>query len=258
MRLLVLLPLLALACGSAAEREVVRYAALVGDPTLLPEPGLAACADLARSDLRADCADHVVTLEAARPGGRPEALCPRLEAGPYQDECWFLAAEAHGRRGQDASAAQLCKKAGAYKEDCAQHLWQTAVHDLIHKAGPRAMIDQLPRAQKLYAHWERYLGGETELQARFWARYFQNAFEGLGVIDLRWCPEVPAPALAQACEAAAIELFAQRLMPALDAAQVGLCDPAQSAEALTARVRCEPDARLTAVVEARRADRCGP
>ena len=179
-----------------------------------------------------------------------------MEAGPAQDECWFLAAEAHARRGREASAAQLCRSAGAYKEDCAQHLWQGAVYELVHQAGPRAMIEELPRAERLYARWARYLGADTAIATRFWARYFQNGFEGLGSIELGLCTAIADPGRAAACVSAGEELFAQRLAPALDAAGVDLCDKARADDEIAAIVRSVPDPRLTALVAARRAQRC--
>lgn len=246
--------LVASACAEAEPAgDVARYAAVAAEDGGT-EADLATCGGISDDSLAGDCALLVV----ARSELPAEEACPRVPKGIWRDECWFVAAEARRAAGQDGSAAQLCLRAGAFRDDCGQHLWQTAVHDLIHRRGPAGFAAQLPRAQQLHDRWARLLAEETDFSERFWARYFSNGFEGQGGVDLSWCVGLPEPQPAR-CRAAGLAYFARDLGPRLDQAGLGeaFCAmEAPDAEAVGRAFPNRPEAALDEVVRERRAVLC--
>lgn len=250
------------ACGSPPPDTTAARAAyleVVSQRQIQPEPGLAACGAISDPDLSGDCALYVVSLEARRRDGQPARWCEAVPAGTWRDECWFVAAEAAKRSHKLDAAAQLCMEAGAFKDDCAQHLWQSEVRALVHRGGPAAFVDALPAAVAVYETWAPKLSETSDFDARFWAKFFQNGFEGRGGrVDLGHCDVLPAP-YAERCVAAATEMYDRELSPRLSDYGLTVCalEPLPSGEwslVLVDRVPARPDARLDAVVAARRAD----
>ena len=242
------------ACAPAEPAtDVQRYAAVAAEDGGL-EADLEACAAIVDPALAGDCALLVV----GRGSVPAEEACPRVPEGVWRDECWFVAAEARRAAGQDGSAAQLCLRAGAFRDDCGQHLWQTAVHDLIHRRGPEGFASQLSRAQALHDRWAGLLAAETDFSERFWERYYSNGFEGQGGVDLARCEELPAPH-PERCRAAGLAYFARDLGPRLDQAGMGeaFCAmEAPTAEAVGRAFPNRPEPALDAVVRERQAVLC--
>ena len=242
-------------CGTAAPAsDVARYAEILGAPQGL-EADLARCASLGDADLAGDCA--LVVVGAA--GLVAEEGCPRVPEGVWQDECWFVEAEKRRVAGQDQSAAGLCLKAGVFRDDCGQHLWQTGVHDLIHRRGPEAFPTQLPRAQALHGRWARLLADQTDLSERFWDKYYGNGFEGQGGVDLSHCDGLPEEHR-QRCRAAGVAFFGRDLGPKLDQAGMAraFCElEAPGAEDVGVAFPNRADPDLDAVVRERHVAICG-
>ena len=247
------------ACSPAREaKEIFTYQEVVGDPEIELEAGLARCGALTDPGLAGDCALYVVGLALHRPAPPAESLCPRVPAGAWQDECWFLAAEERAERGRDQSAASLCLRAGSFKEDCAQHLWQTPVHDLAARHGPAGFLAALPEAQRLYDRWAPMLEAETDLADRFWQRFYENGFEARRGVDLRHCLPLPPPHL-QRCQAAGLAYFGRELGPMLDraGAMEAFCAlPQADANAVGAWFPNAPEPALDAVIQERKRALC--
>lgn len=250
--------LLTTACSAPpVARDRDRYLAVLADPELEPSVGLGACAEISDDDLRGDCGLAVVSAEARRRGGAPERWCGEVEAGPWRDECYFVAAEAHRKRGREQSAAWLCGQAGRFVDDCGQHLWQTAVYSLVHNNGPDGISAALPRARQLYARWLPLLGETTDFKVRFWERYYQNGFEGLGTLDLRWCDRLDLEEDRSRCVAAAVKLYDRELGPGIQRGRVNLCAQSLTSGELQDWVHAVPDPRFDAAVDRRRVELCG-
>lgn len=234
---------------SPADRAV--YTAVVADARVTPRAGLARCSEIQDPALAGDCALHVVSAEARREDGRPAQWCGQVPAGTWRDECWFVSAEASKRRGNEAEAAGACLQAGAFRDDCAQHLWQSEVHRLIHRRGARGFAAALPDAEALHARWAPHLDAETDFSTRFWAKFYQNGFEGQGAfVDLDAC-DVLAEPHTERCVAAGVQMYARELRPRLDQHRVDVCglDPQQSMSEQVGRVvPGRPDPRLDAAV----------
>ena len=81
----------------------------------------------------------------------------------------------------------FCEQSGAFANDCGQHLWQTALRRLAHRKGPPDFAGNVAQAQALYDRWEPLLGAFTDIERRFWPRFYSNGYEGGGGVDLTWC-----------------------------------------------------------------------
>lgn len=222
-----------------------------GEP---PEAGAAfeACGAIDSAELRGDC--QLAVVQRLR-GEELASWCPGFAPGRWQDECWFLEAERRAADGQVAPAARSCERAGAFRADCAQHLWQGQVHQLIFGRGPGAFAEVLPRAAALHRRWAGPLAWDREFDERFWARFFQNGFEGAGPrVMLSACDGLEAPHRAR-CVAAGIELFERELGPGLSRGGLDRCSA--GIDEVLVWVPADPDPRLGAAW-ARAQAGCGP
>ena len=241
---------------ASADRAV--YLDVLSNRKIEPAEGLERCGTIVDGNLAGDCALHVVMVEARRPSGRPGQWCETVPVGTWRDECWFVSAESAKRARNLEEAARFCLEAGAFRDDCAQHLWQSEVHGLIHRRGSRAFADVLPKVEAVYDRWAPLLADQSDFDARFWAKFFQNGFEGQGgFVDLSHCDVLAKPHAAR-CEQAGTEMYARELAPRLSDARVDLCavpEPEDGAwsRALIEAVPTHPDARLDRVVADRRA-----
>lgn len=253
----------AVACGGAPQpaSDRARYLAVVSDKDSPAGELLAACEPIGDPVLSGDCALHVVMTEARRPAGQPGALCARVPEGLWRAECWFVTAE-HARKRQDVeTAAAACGQAGPFAADCAQHLWQGEVHRLIHRAGAGAFAQKLPAARKIHARWSALFEGMDELGSfdqRFWAKFYQNGFEGQGsFVDLDAC-DVLGDDDAARCVDAGVEMYLRELGPRMDQWRLDLCaESAWTSASLARYVPARPDPRLDAALDGLRSERCG-
>ncbi|MEL6342527.1 MAG: hypothetical protein AAFV53_05300 [Myxococcota bacterium] len=233
-----------------------RYRSVLTQPGLPVDDALAACDAITDRDLRGDCALSAVTAP-----GRDDIAgrCPAVPRGVWREECYFIAAERVNRQGDAVLAAGLCQQAGRFSLDCAQHLWQTPVHQLIFSKGTAGFAHALPAAEQLYAAWAPVLASETDFETRFWEKYFGNGFEGQGrPIDLSACDGVPAPRR-DACRDAGAAYFYREIGPAAD--QAGEMDvlcalKAPDAAALARWLPAAPDPLLDQTAAMRVAELC--
>ena len=70
------------------------------------------CGAIRSPDLAAECLVFAVRADPAR----AEALCPQIGVPFWQDECWFMAADAADLSGEARRAA--CQRAGRYQGPC--------------------------------------------------------------------------------------------------------------------------------------------
>jgi hypothetical protein len=177
----------------------------------------------------------------------------------WREECWFLAAEASNRSGDSLSAAALCQKSGRFALDCAQHLWQTPVHGLIHGPGAEAFAAVLPRAEALYDAWAPLMVAQTDFEERFWSKFFGNGFEGQGEpVDLGWCSPLPT-ARRGACDAAGVAHYAREIGPRVEQAGglEAMCAlTAPGVASLSRWLTAAPDPRLDAEAARRVVEIC--
>lgn len=256
------MPLLALwllGCGSSPAEDAGRYAALVASRDPDPKRDLRACAALSDPELAGDCALVIAQRAATAAKVAPGTWCDEVPEGVWRSECWFQAAEIERRRGREEQAAAQCQKSGPFINDCAQHLWQTRVHGLIHSnGGVPDFAGKLASAQRIYEEWAPLLGADTDMESRFWTKYYQNGFEGAGRVSLSWCEPLPEQHRAR-CVAAASELVVREIAPNLDrsGAWTAFCalDPATS-ENTSVWLRLDPSPELDAIVAERQARLC--
>ncbi len=249
-----LLALGAAACGSSETAGDVAVFTEISATDGGLEADLARCAQLTDPSLAGDCA----LVVAARSSEAAEALCPRVPEGLWRDECWFVKAEARAKGGQTQSAAQLCLKAGAFADDCGQHLWQGEVHELIASRGPEAFPRQLEKAEQLHDRWARLLADQTDFSVRFWDKFYGNGFEGQGGVDLGYCAVLEEPHRAR-CRRAGVAYFRRDLGPKLDQAGMAAAfcgSEPLDLEALGKAFPNRPDPALEAVLTERRGSLC--
>lgn len=247
-----------LACSSTPVDGIREYTRLVG----LERPDEAdfqACLKLDDPNLAGDCALALSQRIAAAEKSSLSERCDRVPEGVWRYECWFQSAELERRRGREAEAAEQCRSAGPFLNDCAQHLWQTRVHRLIHSNGkPPDFQGKLARATAIYDEWAPHLAEGTDLEDRFWNKYYQNGFEGAGHIDLAWCEGLPEEHRPR-CESAARELVIREMAPNLDrnSAWSAFCAMKDPTSAEVSRwFRLVPSPPLDALVRERQALLC--
>lgn len=253
---------LLVACGGTPAQDVERYTALVSQREPDPARDLPACAELQDPNLAGDCALVVAQRGATARKEAPGAWCDEVPAGVWRSECWFQAAEVERRRGREEVAAAHCRESGPFINDCAQHLWQTRVHALIRpKDGrPPEFAAKLSKAAAIYAEWAPLLGSDTDLESRFWTKYYQNGFEGVGHVTVAWCDGLPPDHRARCVEAAG-ELVVRELAPNLDrtGAWASFCALQPATSTNTALwLRLDPSPELDAVIAERQKALCKP
>ncbi len=246
------------ACANSPADDIGTYARLVGLES--PQPAdLEACGRLADPNLAGDCALALSQRVAAQEKTSLSEWCDEVPAGVWRYECWFQAAELERRRGREAEAAENCRSSGPFLNDCAQHLWQTRVHRLIQSNGKAPdFVGKLARAEQLYGEWAPHLAETSDLETRFWNKYYQNGFESAGRIDLAWCDGLPE-AHAPRCLTAARDLVIREMAPNLDrnSAWSAFCAMEKPTSAEVARwFRLTPSEPLDALVQERQALLC--
>lgn len=127
-----------------SDAELYLGALAEGDP--------AACAPIAGSSLRGECA-AMLTRDIARAGDIDRAFqsCAAIEAGPWRDECFFLLADAAADAPQQAR--NLCGQAGRFRNQCIGHAISRAISAVINDMAPgteRETIETLHRAMEPY------------------------------------------------------------------------------------------------------------
>jgi len=199
--------------GAPPETDAARYQRVLGDATMSAEEALPICESLTSASARGDCG-LVVAYRAASvdPEGAAEgAICERVEAGTWRQECYFQTAEALARKGQREAAAALCLSAGPFRDDCGQHLWQTQVHTLLQGAGAAGFARAMPRAREIYAAWEPLLGEQTDFRDRFWRRFYHDGFSAdPPPFTLAPCDALAAEDRAR-CEQHGLDLYLSRV-----------------------------------------------
>ena len=218
--------------------------------------GVTACSVISSSHLREDCQIHMLQVGAGRGGSGLQALCTEIEPGRVESECWFLAAEVAKGKRQYREAAIFCEQSGAFASDCGQHLWQTALRRLAHRKGPPDFPGNVAQAQALYEQWEPLLGAFTDIERRFWPRFYSNGYEGGGGVDLTWCEGLDGEHR-ERCEVAGVEVYGRELAPRLDEHQIDLCElDSPTSETLEQWLPARPHARLDALLMERVANTC--
>lgn len=245
-----------MSCAPQPARDVDRYTDALALADSDPEAAMSVCRQILDEQLGPECA-QVVALRAPKSFGGAGRWCPEVPEGIWRDECWFMSAEASRKAGQTRYAAELCLKSGRFVDDCAQHLWQGEVHELIAGLGPQGFADRLPEAEALYQEWAPLLHANTDLSTRFWDKFFGNGFEAQGGVDLAWCEGLAARG--EACVAAGLAYLERDLGPKLSQARsteafCALEDP--DAIAISAWFPNRPDPRLDRVIRDRHAELC--
>lgn len=200
-----------LGCGAEPVPDAEVYRAVLSDRDGPVDAALRQCLSIQDAALKGDCA-----LSVAGRAQPPGSACPDVPAGLWREECWFVAAEMVNRAGDSTRAVSFCQSAGRFQNDCAQHLWQTPVHRLIHQRGAAGFATALPQAEALYAAWAPLLAQDTDFESRFWLRFFGNGFEGQGPpITLEWCTPLPQQHH-DSCHRAAAVYLERELGPAVE------------------------------------------
>lgn len=243
--------LIIFACAPPPEPDAARYARLVSMAAPTVED-IAECAALSSAELRGDCGLVTAQNAAASAGQPPETFCDRVDAPPWRSECYFVAAEAHNAQGDRARAAEMCRLAEHFTDDCAQHLWQKPLSALTFRSGSAAFAPRLDDARRLHQRWAPLLGEDTDFTDRFWRRYFEGGFERARNIDLRACEPLPDPDRRR-CRDAGASLLSRRLLEAtvVPRAYTALCAAAPTVAALVQagppQLRAASDPALDAV-----------
>ncbi len=207
------LPLLLAACeqqGGSDDRA--QY--LAGLEATDPLQGLEHCRAIADPALRGDCVTALQPAMAARPGLDPATPCREIDDPTWRDECFFGAAEQAGAAGARARAAELCREAGVFSRDCANHLWQEELRAAIHPGGLRTLVEHHEQVSAIHDRWREAFGEDESFAGQFWEHCYQVAFERAEQLEPALCERVPEPAT---CLEAARTTYRARLHEALRA-----------------------------------------
>ncbi len=228
--------LLAAACGpqdpADARAERAAYVAILEERDLPTAERMARCLAFDDPFLRSDCALVAAELAPRVQGGRVEDWCSDVPRGTWRDECWFMASERARRDGDLDRALELCQRAGPFRTDCRQHLWQLALHHTVPAEGPPGFPVRLAEARKVLAGVSPLVGDDPDFEERFWFRWFQEGFERVPGLGIEACDPLPAPFAAR-CRPAVADLYRARLDRALFH-----CAPCR--EAFCARADADP------------------
>ncbi len=187
--------------------DVEVYASVLDDRRGDPAEAMALCDGLADPGTRGDCQLVVARRAVGGPKADPTTWCERVTAGVWRHECYFEAAESLRRRDRPQEAAVACLSAGNFANDCAQHLWQTPVHQLYERAARFSHIYE--DALAIYAGWAPLLEADTDLHSRFWSRFWEQGFLLWGR-DSAICEGLPDEPRAACVAASEIERPAER------------------------------------------------
>ncbi len=147
---------------------------------------------------------------AQSPAADGGALCARVQGEVWRRECYFQVAEIALRRGERPQAVALCMETGAFRDDCAQHLWQTPVHRLVARGPEFSRV--MPDARRLYAEWDPLVGEVSDFRDRFWRRLYQDGFSaGRPPMDLSPCDALEAEEDRARCQHWGREVYLARL-----------------------------------------------
>jgi hypothetical protein len=237
--------------------DQARYLEVARDHRIAGEAGLSRCAPIGDPNLRADCSLLAASRAVQREPGGPERWCPQVPEGPYRDECWFEAAEWISRRNRKAGV-ERCLQSGSFLEDCAQHLWQEEARNLVFGAQARDFPEVMGEAQRIHDSWAPLLNAHMDFSDRYWARFFAFGFEQARGVDLNRC-EALSGAHRERCRSAAGEVYGRELAPALNRANLQICDqPNLTSEDLVEITGSPADPLFDAVILRWRASFCAP
>ncbi|MCB9777570.1 MAG: hypothetical protein H6742_03315 [Alphaproteobacteria bacterium] len=245
---MLVIALLGVACDRPAPvplSDIEAYQAVVTGG-LSGEQARAACVAIQAEGTRGDCIVALVQA-SAKEEGEGAGFCPEAPAGVWRDECWFVVAESRRRRVDREGAAAACVHAGAFADDCGQHLWQSEVRRVVvPRMGqpPRDFAEVVPELQRIHDRWAPLLAAGTDLDTRLWERAFANGFEARGWVALKYCQDLDA-AYAERCRAAGATIVGLRVRSELPGGPRALCQTALDDAALWQRLRADdhPDLR---------------
>lgn len=179
---------------------------------------LSRCARLSSQSLRGECAMIVALSVSKREGLRPDALCKRVAAGTWRDECFFLAAERYRTLGKTKAAIRACRQTGPFRSSCALHLWQRAAATLTLRFGATRIAEMEPHALRMYDRWHARVGDFSDFETRFWIKIFRQLWSQPGLVDTTRC-DVLSEAPQAACVEGAVLALDQALRGHLNRAE---------------------------------------
>ncbi len=196
-----------LLCGCAVDpkAEALRserdqYLSLIVERDGDPEERLAACSKLSDPQLAGDCALVVVGSGSLSSTAAATRLCSLVVEGLYQDECWFLAGEAAGRRGDRDAAKDLCDRAGSFASACCRHQIQGDLRRLAQGAEYADLGEAEAQMLAVRAFWGSDTATDATLRAD--ATFFESIFESTAPVSAERCAPV-SDLRRELCETAA-------------------------------------------------------
>jgi hypothetical protein len=203
--------------------------------------GAAALCDDQLEPVRSECLTLTAHAAAATDPDQGGALCERTEPGFWQDECWFLVAEASVPHHGGAAAVERCDRAGRFVGNCLDHVWRAHARALLATRAPADAADAYGPALA----WAdgRVDQKPGQLRGRFWQKFYDAPLHHpeLPALDLGWCAAM-AGEPGDRCSALLPAAFRHTLVR-LDREQAMQGRPADPAA-------CDPDAALSDRVQA--------
>lgn len=131
-----------------------------------------ACAAIDDRDLSAECTSAAVERFGVFD------RCGDVPAGRWRDECFFMAAEAQGRKGDIQGALLACQRS-AYAAQCGDHLLGIYVMGQIET--------DVATLGRTFATLRPILAG-PRIETQFWRSYFRNRIAMGREVDASACP----------------------------------------------------------------------
>ncbi len=248
MRLLI--PIMFAACDTPHPAEVLVQSVQQAD--LDPGAAARACQGLPPK-AAGECGALLAGQVALKDREAAAALCGELEDPLWQDECWFLVAEATAAAEGPDRAVDACGRAGRFARNCLAHLWldaATRAHAAHGQDPPAAWAAYQPTAA-----WTVPDADARALASKHRGTFFDARFNPTGdpmaspAIDVGWCGDFEGP-LVRSCRQAATESLQRQLNRAAGAGvdRGVLCGTGPLAErvAQATGVRWVPDDALDA------------
>lgn len=118
------------------------------------------CARIVDPDMRAECAVFAVRADPARAAD----LCPQISVPFWQDECWFMAADAADLLGEERRIA--CMRAGRYQGPCIANALSREITRLTEDPGSRCRPGLQGEVERVLAGYHRPAAQAEEIVRR--------------------------------------------------------------------------------------------
>ena len=171
------------ACQSPVPKDNTAelYAEAVRAATL--QQGVESCEEIEADTTRHECLAFLAQAHGRTDPSATERVCSELPPSIWRDECYFLLSEAISAPETPAPGAEICRKAGRYRQPCFMHLFSGHVGFL---RATHSLDEAMTRYARAIELGQSDAPKDFEHQA--WSLFFRKPDHV--VIDIQSCSEL--------------------------------------------------------------------